>query len=216
MRRAHRGPQLVRRPRRKPTRRCPPRCLHALRSGVSSSLMKPSSKRSTRSSETPHFPTRRGRHWRHPRAAAGSAGANGAQASRNVTGILSLKAGEKFDAGSRRETGTTRGSTDRRFIQCVSNRRGKVAIQVRARACETRPMTLSACLITKVDDLAVPADDVDAAIGWLAQVPMTRFPVFGPIFVGKSQFGGIGRLTRKDHEEIEVHGVADRVGPAPG
>jgi len=46
---------------------------------------------------------------------------------------------------------------------------------------------------------------------------MTCFPVFGPIFAGKFQFGGMRdsvRRTRKDHEEIKVYGGADCLHPA--
>jgi hypothetical protein len=45
---------------------------------------------------------------------------------------------------------------------------------------------------------------------------LTCLPVFGPIFAGKFQFSGMGRWTRKDHEEIEGHGVTDCLHPASG
>ena len=41
----------------------------------------------------------------------------------------------------------------------------------------------------------------------------------GPIIAGKFQFSGMsdsGRWTGKDHEEIEVHGGADRLHFAAG
>jgi hypothetical protein len=47
---------------------------------------------------------------------------------------------------------------------------------------------------------------------------MTCFLESGPIFAGKFQFSGTspgGRWTGKDHEEIEVHGSADCLHPAP-
>jgi putative transposase len=47
---------------------------------------------------------------------------------------------------------------------------------------------------------------------------VTCLPVFGPLIAGKFQFSGecdSGRRTRKDPEEIEVHGGADRLRPAP-
>src|SRR5262249_53962073 len=55
--------------------------------------------------------------------------------------------------------------------------------------------------------------------GHAGATAMTCFPVFGPIFAGKFQFSGMcdsGRWTRKDPEEIEVHGGADCLHPAAG
>ena len=52
-----------------------------------------------------------------------------------------------------------------------------------------------------------------------AQQLLTCDLVFGPIFAGKFQFSGTspgGRWTRKDHEEIEVHGGTDCLHPAAG
>src|SRR5262249_23192577 len=49
--------------------------------------------------------------------------------------------------------------------------------------------------------------------------PLDLLPVFGPIIAGKFQFSGMGdsgRWTRKDHEENEVYGGADRLHPAAG
>jgi hypothetical protein len=51
----------------------------------------------------------------------------------------------------------------------------------------------------------------------VATMTCSRFS--GPIFAGKFQFSGkgdSGRWTGKSHEEIEVHGSADRVHPAAG
>ena len=47
---------------------------------------------------------------------------------------------------------------------------------------------------------------------------VTCLPVSGPIFAGKFQFSGCdsGRGRGLTHEEIEVHGGADRLHPAPG
>ena len=48
---------------------------------------------------------------------------------------------------------------------------------------------------------------------------MTCFPVSGPIYAGKFQFSGcVIRAAGRGmtHEEIEVHGGADCLHPAPG
>jgi hypothetical protein len=48
---------------------------------------------------------------------------------------------------------------------------------------------------------------------------VTCLPVFGPIIAGKFQFSGecdSGRRTRTDHEEIEVHGGANRLCASAG
>jgi len=48
---------------------------------------------------------------------------------------------------------------------------------------------------------------------------VTCLAVFVPIFAEKFQFSGVGdsgRWTRKEHEEIEVYGGADRLHPTAG
>lgn len=48
----------------------------------------------------------------------------------------------------------------------------------------------------------------------MTYVHLTCPPIFRPIIAGKFQFSGMslrGRWTRKDHEEIEVSGGADRL-----
>jgi hypothetical protein len=48
---------------------------------------------------------------------------------------------------------------------------------------------------------------------------VTCFPVSGPAYAGKFQFGGcVIRAAGRGmtHEEIEVHGGADCLHPAPG
>jgi hypothetical protein len=57
----------------------------------------------------------------------------------------------------------------------------------------------------------------DMVFGQIERAGLTCPRYFGPIFAGKFQFSGMcdsGRWMRKDHEEIEVYGGADRLHPA--